>query len=111
MFVAVVEVLEVLMVLVFAVVVVTVVNERAEKPDKRRLDPCTDPIDMRTTFHDQLNFPSSPSPSQPKPPPEDALTTSNSPSGVCNGSRPVLLPSARCGPILRHEIDSTSRGP
>ena len=34
-------------------------NERAENPFKRSPDPCTNPIDMRTTFHGQLNFPSS----------------------------------------------------
>lgn len=34
-------------------------NEQAENPFKRSPDPCTNPIDMRTTFHGQLNFPSS----------------------------------------------------
>ena len=47
--------------MVFAAVVG---NEQAEKSFKRSPDPCTAPIDMRTTFHGQLNFthPSSSSP-------------------------------------------------
>ena len=34
-------------------------KEQAEKSFHARLDPCTDPIGMRTNFHGQLNFPSS----------------------------------------------------
>lgn len=75
------------MVVVFAAVAE---NEQAEKSFKRSPDPCTDLIDMRTTFHGQLNFPSSSAKSFPPTSqtiPRDTLLVAKALSGSCKSDK------------------------